>query len=371
MSKQRGASHIDWVGFLMYIVIRGRERKGLSNMRKFDFKAFAVSVAKVIVLLLGICIHIQEGHAQSPPVGAPLVREGAFAMKLAEALNLGHPSSEAEAESMLGAAGIAPRNGWIADYPVTPDIIGELRDSVTYAAQAKTISMDQSTALKTLEDVQASENTSVSPGPAGPPETSAEGATGGGYPDQTIINNYYSEQGPPIVTYYAPPPDFYYLYSWVPYPFWWNGFWFGGFFILHDFHRHFREDGHVFVVTNHFRGANSNRVFRIDPARRFQGRTFAGIGAPHSSNLVNAGVSRAPERVFNAGALRPSGQPRGAVGARPSPGIRSANPFTSKRVYSEPPGAGRTFTPRSSAPHGGRTSAAPAGRSGKGGGMKR
>ena len=120
-------------------------------MREVDFKASVLSVATVMVLLLGI--YVQEVQAQLPPVGAPIVREGDFAMKLAEALNVGHPSSEAEAESMLGTAGIAPRNGWIADYPVTPDIIGELRDSVTYAAQAKTISMDQDTALKTLEDV--------------------------------------------------------------------------------------------------------------------------------------------------------------------------------------------------------------------------
>lgn len=341
-------------------------------MREINFKTSVLSVAAVMVLLLGI--FVQAVQAQLPPVATPLVREGDFAMKFAEALKVGHLSSEAEAESMLGTAGIAPRNGWIADYPVTPDIIGELRDSVIYAAQAKTISMDQDTALKTLEDVQASVNMSMSPGPAGPPETSAEGATGSSYPDQTVINNYYSEQGPPILTYYAPPPDFYYLYAWVPYPFWWGGFWFGGFFELHDFHRHFREDGHVYTVTNHFRGANSNRVFRIDPAKRFQGRTFAGIGAPRSSNLVNAGVRSAPERVFNAGSPRPSGSHSGGtVRPRPSTGrFRSANPFSSNRVYSKPPGAGRTFTPRSGAPGGGRAPSASGGKArGGGGGTRR
>ncbi len=136
-------------------------------MRELDFKAPVLSVVATMVLLLGT--YIQEGQAQPPPVGAPTVREGAFAMMLAEALSIGHPSSEAEAESMLGTAGIAPRNGWIADYPVTPDILGELRDSVTYAAQARTIPIDEATALKTLEDVQASANMSLSPGPAGPP----------------------------------------------------------------------------------------------------------------------------------------------------------------------------------------------------------
>jgi hypothetical protein len=334
-------------------------------------------MAAVMVLLLGI--YVQEGRAQPPPVGAPLVREGDFAMKLAEALNVGHPSSEAEAESMLGTAGIAPRNGWIADYPVTPDIIGELRDSVTYAAQAKTISMDQDTALKTLEDVQASVNISVSPGPAGPPETSAEGATGSSYPDQTVINNYYYEQGPPVVTYYAPPPDYYYLYAWVPYPFWWSGFWFGGFFVLHDFHRHFREHGHVYTVTNHFHDANANRVFRIDPEKRFHGRTFAGIGAPRSSNFVNPGVRRAPERIFNESPggrgrreIRPQGSTTGTIRQPSTRSFRGVNPFPSNRVYSQPPGAGRTFAPRSGAPGGGRAPSTSSGRTrGGGGGTRR
>ena len=335
-------------------------------MRGLDFKTITLFVAAVMVLLLGV--YIQEGQAQPPPVGAPLVREGAFAMKLAEALNVGHPSSETEAESMLGTAGIAPRNGWMADYPVTPDIIGELRDSVTYAAQAKTISMDQDTALKTLEDVQARVNVSVSPGPAGPPETSAEGATGmpqtgeGNYPDQTVINNYYYEQGPPIVTYYAPPPDYYYLYAWVPYPFWWGGFWFGGFFELHDFHRHFREDGHVYTVTNHFHDANSNRVFRIDPEKRFHGRTFAGIGAPRSGNFVSPGVSRAPERIFNGSPGR-----SGTIRQPSTRSFRGVNPFPSNRVYSEPPGAGRTFIQRSVKPGGGRAPSASGGKAGGGG----
>jgi hypothetical protein len=66
---------------------------------------------------------VHDGNTQPPPAAVPLVREGAFALNLA-ALSLDHPTSEVEAESILGTAGIAPSNGWIADYPVTPDIIG-------------------------------------------------------------------------------------------------------------------------------------------------------------------------------------------------------------------------------------------------------
>jgi len=341
-------------------------------MREHNFKSRVLLAIAIVFLLLAA--GTQEGQTQPPPVSAPVVREGDLAMKLAVALQLGQPSSEVEAESMLGAAGIAPRNGWIADYPVTPDIIGELRDSIGYAAQAKTISTDEETAIKTLESVQAELGISASPGPAGPPETSAGTAETeeSGYPNQTTINDYYSSEGPPIVTYYPPPPDYYYLYGWVPYPFWWSGFWFGGYFILHDFHRHFRDHGHVGVVTNHFHDERSNRVFRIDPERRFHGKTFAGIGAPRSNNFLNTGVRSAPERVFNSDAGRSFTSPSrrvvrpqaGASGTARQPSTKSfrpANPFTEKRVYSQPPGAGRTFTPSSASPGGGRRPAAPAG----------
>ncbi len=321
-----------------------------------------------MVMLLSLGITIQGGQAQQtqpPPVAAPLVREGTFALNLAEALNLGHPSSETEAESMLGAVGIAPRNGWIADYPVTPDIMGELRDSVGYAAQVKTIPMDKDTSLKILESVQDGVNLAVTPGPAGPTSIPSGETSSEGYPDQTDVNDYYNEQGPPIVTYYAPPPDYYYLYSWVPYPFWWSGFWFGGFFVLHDFHRTFRENGHVFIVSNHFNDITAHRVFRIDPVNRFSGKTFAGIGAPRSGNFIRPGVRRAPERIFN-------GTRTGAVKQSSTRSFRAVNPFPSNRVYSQPPGAGRTFTPRSSMPSGGRTFTAPHGgvRGGGGGGKK-
>lgn len=341
-------------------------------MKKSHFTLSAFSVTIVMALLLGIAV--QEGQSQPPPVGAPVVREGAFAMKLADALNLGQPSSETKAESLLGGAGIAPRNGWMADYPVTPDIIGELRDSVVYAVQAKTISVDQDAALKTLEDVQTGMNISVNPGPAGPPEVSSPGTTESGYPDQTVINDYYSNEGPPIVTYYAPPQDYYSLYGWVPYPFWWGGFWFGGFFILNDFHRHFIGHDGGFFVSNHFNDVRAHRVFRVDPVKRSSGRTFAGIGAPRANSFISTGVKGSPARIFNrdrsfgprsgTDTLRSQASRTGAV-RQPSMSSRSAaNPFAANKVYSRPPGGGRILAPRSGGPSGGRTFNAPGERAG-------
>src|SRR5512139_1364382 len=82
-----------------------------------------------------------------------LIREGFFAMKLAEALKIGPVKSEAEAENMLALVGITPQNGWIADYPVTPDIIGELQNAIAVAADSGKLAMNKSEAIKVFEDL--------------------------------------------------------------------------------------------------------------------------------------------------------------------------------------------------------------------------
>ena len=87
---------------------------------------------------------------QAPPVAQTLVREGDFAIKLAEALKIGKAGNEAEAESKLASVGITPKNGWIADYPVTPDIIGELEKAVGEAADAQKLALGKNEALRAL-----------------------------------------------------------------------------------------------------------------------------------------------------------------------------------------------------------------------------
>src|SRR5512135_2601745 len=94
------------------------------------------------LLLTPGLVYAQPDQASAKaPISQPLVREGDFAVKLVEVLKIGKANNEAEAETMLTTAGIAPKNGWIADYPVTPDIIGELEKAVGEAADAKRLSM--------------------------------------------------------------------------------------------------------------------------------------------------------------------------------------------------------------------------------------
>ena len=47
--------------------------------------------------------------------------------------------------------GIAPRNGWIADYPLTPDIIGELRSAIGVALDSGKLAMNKDEALMAVQ----------------------------------------------------------------------------------------------------------------------------------------------------------------------------------------------------------------------------
>jgi hypothetical protein len=142
------------------------------------------------------------------------------------------------------------------------------------------------------------------------------------------------------MTYYTPPPDFYPLYAWVPFPFWYTGFWFPGFFVLHDFHRTIIVDRRPVFVSNHFRDVRVNRVFRIDPDARFRGRTFGGIGASRTRGLLPTGIPRSEQRIFN------NPPPRMAPG-----GVTAHPPALRNRSMTPPPRSGMPAAP--SAPRGG------------------
>jgi len=209
----------------------------------------------------------KQEAATPPPVAAPLVREGDFALKLVGALNIGTARNEAEAESMLTAVGIAPRNGWISDYPVTPDIIAELQKAVSDAADARRLPMGRSDSLSALQNVEASVGLAVAPDTSGQ-YAEVQPPTAPQYADPSIVNNYYYNEGPPVVTYYPPPWDYYYLYAWLPFPFWCGGFFFPGFFVLHDFDRVFYVNGNPCVISNHVFDRDHHRFSTVDPVKR-------------------------------------------------------------------------------------------------------
>ena len=243
-------------------------------MKKFS----AIAMALAFFLMSSPAAYPQGAQIANnpPPVAATLVREGDFAAKLVSGLELGTAENEAEAESMLASVGIAPKNGWISDYPVTPDIIGELQDSVTAAADSDRLPMGRDQALEALESVSADLGLSVVADISkeyaeAPPPVSSE------YTGPTVINNYYYREGPPVLTYYPPPPDYLYLYAWVPYPFWCSGFFFSGFFVLHDFHKVCFAHNRVVVLSNSFFHRGHRKFFRVAPVNRRRGRSLTAV----------------------------------------------------------------------------------------------
>jgi hypothetical protein len=191
-----------------------------------------------------------------------------------------------------------PKNGWIADYPVTPDIIDELYIAVRDAAASNKIPMSADVALQRLSDVISQAGLSVATQSGGKTYTAQKPGT---YvsPSSTIINNYYQDEGPPTVTYYAPPPDYYYMYGWVPFTFWSAGIWFPGFFILNDFHRTVFIDNRVVFVSNHFNEFRRHRIVRIDPAARFNGSSISSTGVIHTRRGVSVAGPRRDRAIIN------------------------------------------------------------------------
>ncbi len=225
-----------------------------------------------------------------PPVSQKLIPEGDFAMKLVTVLKLGTASNEAQAEDMLSSAGIAPKNGWIADYPMTPVVIGELQKAVVAAADTHKLPMGKEDALKAFQGVTDEFGLALVPGSAG------QYAENEAQPNATVINNYYYQEGPPVVTYYPPPWDYYYLYDWVSYPFWCSGFFFPGFFVLNDFDTFVVIGHHHFRVTDHFFDRRMDRLVRVDPTTRT-------IGRPESAVLGHTEGFRSPEARKAAGSI--------------------------------------------------------------------
>jgi hypothetical protein len=256
-----------------------------------------------------------------PPVAQTLVPEGIFAMQLAEALKVGPVPNEAKAEELLSDLGIEPKNGWLAEYPVTPAVLGDIEKAISVASNKRKIALTKDQALKLVSDVKAKLGFDVNPGPKPPDRliekpvnttiyryTDSEGVLhftdvydsipkeykknakivtesrlhehlgeisgaatevpGPQYmanPNPEDINNYYYEQGPPLVTYYTPPDPYYYLYSWVSYPFWSTGFYFPGFFVLNNFHRQVFFNRRPYFVTHHVGGGAFSRPLSVGP----------------------------------------------------------------------------------------------------------
>ena len=174
-----------------------------------------------IVFLLSIPVisyaQPEQNVQKAPPVSQPLVREGNFAIKLVEVLKSGTAKSEAEAESRLASMGIAPRNGWIADYPLTPDIIGEVRNAIGVALNSGKLAMNKDEALMAVQVLIDNQwRLAVA-------SDKEQARQYGEYPPAV----YEGDEGGYEPYYYPEPYDYPYYY---PYPYYYGGYYYlGGF----------------------------------------------------------------------------------------------------------------------------------------------
>jgi len=232
----------------------------------------------IFLLIFGVLPPQHEAvSAGLPPVAAPLVREGDYAVRLAYALRVVTTDNELEAETRLAEIGISPRNGWMADYPITPDIVAELQNAIAAAADSGRLMINRDDALRYLAEVSSGFGLSVLPAQGGYPSSSVQSS-----PDPSIIDNYYSNVGSPVVTYYPPPSAYISFYAWVPSPFWWAGWWFPGYYILHDFHHPVIFPHRTVYISNRFWDRQDRHFHRVDPLLRSHGAIHAHADIPQA-----------------------------------------------------------------------------------------
>jgi hypothetical protein len=110
--------------------------------------------------------------------------------------------------------GIAPKNGWIANYPLTPDVIGELQNAISAAADSGKIAMNKDQALKAFKDLI-----------------------------MDIESQYAGVEPPPGKEPYPEPyyyPELYYYPYYYPYPYYYGGYYRFYHPYYYPYYRHWR-----------------------------------------------------------------------------------------------------------------------------------
>jgi hypothetical protein len=258
---------------------------------------FSIMTVTLVFSMVAVDVEAGQGSAENAaelsPFAPPLVREGDFAVRMAAVLGLGDIEDEDDAGLLLSEIGLSPRNGWIADYPVTPMMLAELREAVIASTTSGKLALSEAEALEAFDRLalelglsvdETAEREYARQQPAD--DASAEEDP---YRGPSGTQGYYTTEGPPVMTYYPPPSHYYDYYDWVPYPFYFSRSYFSGFFILHDFrrahkfhhhfdrkhhHKHFgfhNRFKHKFISNHHWnRGLGKTELFRPHGAERIE-----------------------------------------------------------------------------------------------------
>jgi hypothetical protein len=262
-------------------------------------------------------------------IAPSVVLQGELAVHLAQALQLPEVADEDATDDTAVRAltdrGIAPAQGWMTDYPVTPQIVAELRQTITDAASAGRLDMDPESAVSAFLEVIVELGLPQPEEPA--PAYADSGTPVVGYApacDPGMLDDYYVRYGLPYYTYCSPPVAYFYLYTWVPYRFIWHDHHHHGYFILkvvrvfpsharphHKYYKHRYSDRHP-VERHEPSHRSERRVIRIGPAphagddrrppeRRHATRTDD-TRSPASSRFRDRETRRfqAPQRQYSA-----------------------------------------------------------------------
>ena len=190
-----------------------------------------------------------------------MVRQGDLAIGMAEVLNLGVFEIETKAEKKLVAVNVTPKEDWKLDYPVSPSVIGELRESIIRSISENRLSLSENEALSAFDVLIAEFGLPVWKDTEENYAMSQPTIEDDQYVGSNEIDGYYSKYGPPLVTYYSPPWEYYRYYSWIHYPFWFGRFRFSGFFLLNDHHPSFS----IIFTHRHFRRRPLKFIHRHKP----------------------------------------------------------------------------------------------------------
>jgi|GEM_PF-3378443 len=252
-------------------------------------RLLGVLLAAVMLLFPYVAYAEYETQArQASPIHPTLVHEGEFAIPLVEALEMGVVESEEEAVHRLIDADIEPTNGWIADYPMTPQIVGELATAIAAAAESNKMEMSREAALEAFNILVLEFGLSI-PGDLGPEYADGSPVIDSPKCEYEAIKHYYDEYGPPVLTYCRPPYRYDSMYRWVPYDSWWYGYRYPGYYFLHSFHytirighhRHRNQQGHQHRPHNNIH--HHKTPVKSDHPRRIS------KGLEHGKGAINKG----------------------------------------------------------------------------------
>lgn len=284
-------------------------------------KSFLIGLLAACLLLPALTETVKADSL--PPIAAPLVRQGTFAVSLSASLGLS-AGSEAAAINNLSQIGIIPRGGWSAGSLVTPALIGELQNSIFLAARSGQLLISGNKVVSRFNNVRHQMGL-----PIFPVKASARSAfLNAGVVSPSQINSFFIKNGPPLMTFFPPPSKFSNLFAFTPCPFVCSNVFFPGFFVRQDVSNRF------FIKASNF-GRTTPALIRLDNALGFRSVRV-------STDALLAAQLRSP--FFNSAFRKPLGF-TGRTFSRDGLFLERVSSPVFNSVFRTPVGfAGRTFS---------------------------